>query len=42
MPVIPAVWGSTNRIDVQAGPGIKRDPISKITSVKRLEAWFKW
>jgi hypothetical protein len=30
------MWGSTNRrITVQAGPGIKQDPISKITNTKR-------
>jgi hypothetical protein len=35
-PVILAMQGSTNRrIMVQSGPGIKRDPISKITNTKR-------
>jgi hypothetical protein len=35
MPVIPAMQGSTDRrIAEQAGPGIKRDPFSKITNTK--------
>jgi hypothetical protein len=33
--VPPAVWRSTNRIEVQADPDIKQDPISKITNTKR-------
>jgi hypothetical protein len=41
--LIPAVLGCTSRrITVQAGRGIKQDPISKITSTKRVGAWFKW
>jgi hypothetical protein len=36
MPVIAAMKGSTNRrIVVQAGLGIKQDPISKITNTKK-------
>jgi hypothetical protein len=36
IPVTPATWGSTNkRIMEQANPGIKLDPISKITSAKK-------
>jgi hypothetical protein len=35
VPAIPATWGSPNkRITVQASPGIKQDPISKITNAK--------
>jgi hypothetical protein len=34
--VIPSYTGNTNRrIVVQAGPGIKQDPISKITNTKK-------
>jgi hypothetical protein len=34
---------STNRrIMVQPCPGIKQDPISKITNVKGLAEWLKW
>jgi hypothetical protein len=41
-PVIPAMWGSTNRrIMVQASLSIKWDLISKITKAKVLEAWLK-
>jgi hypothetical protein len=32
-PVIPAMWGSTNRIPVEAKLGITQDTISKITNV---------
>jgi hypothetical protein len=36
MAVIPTVWGSSaRRIMVYAGPGIKRDPVSKITNTER-------
>jgi hypothetical protein len=36
VPVIPATWGSTNRkIAVQAGLGIKQDPLSKIANRAR-------
>jgi hypothetical protein len=35
-PDIPAVWGGTNmKITVQAGPGIKPHPISRIINTKR-------
>jgi hypothetical protein len=35
-PVIPAIRRSTNRrITAQVGPGIKRDPITKITKTKK-------
>jgi hypothetical protein len=38
----PSSAGSINRrISVQAGPGIKWNPISKITSEQRAE-WLKW
>jgi hypothetical protein len=30
------------RILVQARPGKKQDPISKITKEKRLGVWLKW
>jgi hypothetical protein len=30
------MWGSTNRITVQASLSIKQDPISKVTSAKRI------
>jgi hypothetical protein len=36
MPVIPAIWGNTNRkMAVQAHLDIKRDRTSKITKAKR-------
>jgi hypothetical protein len=35
MPVIPAMWGSTNRIVVQVCRGIKQNFIFKITYTKR-------
>jgi hypothetical protein len=36
MPIIPSTAGSINtRTAVQAGPGEKRDPISKITRAER-------
>jgi hypothetical protein len=36
--VIPAIWGSTKRrIVIQVNLGIKQDPISKITNVKRTD-----
>jgi hypothetical protein len=42
-PIIKATQGSTNRrIIVQAGPAIKQDPISKITTAKGLGASLKW
>jgi hypothetical protein len=28
-------------MEVQAGPGLKQDPISKITNAKGLEVWLK-
>jgi hypothetical protein len=41
MPVIPTMWGGTNRIMGQAALGIKGDPISKITKAKGLGTSFK-
>jgi hypothetical protein len=41
--VIPSMWRSiSKRIRIQAGQGIKQDPISKITKQKGLAAWLKW
>jgi hypothetical protein len=40
----PAKWGSINkRITDQTGPGIKQDPLSKITKSKMgWGSWLKW
>jgi hypothetical protein len=39
----PSYVGSiTRKIKVQAIPGIKQDPMSKIIKVKRAEEWLKW
>jgi hypothetical protein len=39
---IPAVRGLTNKIVIQAGPGIKQDSISKVTNTKRAVDMAMW
>jgi hypothetical protein len=42
-PVISTAWRNINRrTEVQVNPGIKPDPIWKITKAKRSGVWLKW